>query len=105
MVEFEIKGLDELIRELERLPKKIRKETERKFREAAYRIILSAQLKCPDPELRKKITYRVSSTQDSISVEIFAPEEAHKYLEEAFEENKSSVPILVAQAVEKALKK
>jgi len=105
MFKIKIKGLKELERKLKRLPDDIRRETERKLREAANRIVLSAQMKCLDAKLREKITSRVLSRGERISIEISAPEEARPYLEQAFEENKDSIPKEVAEAVKRAIEK
>ena len=105
MVKFEVKGLKELQRSLEQLPKEIRKETERALEEEAYRIVLTAQMKCSNPEIREKIRYEITSQGDSVSVSIYSPEEAKKCLEEAFEEHKSSISPLISDAVAHALKR
>jgi predicted DNA-binding antitoxin AbrB/MazE fold protein len=104
MFKIKINGLKELERKLERLPKEIQKEIEVKLREAANRIVLSAQMKCPDAKLREKITCRVLSRGEQISVEISVPKEASPYLKAALEENKDSIPKEVAEAVKKAIK-
>ena len=105
MVQIKITGLEEAKRKLNRLSDDIQIGTERKLREAANRIVLSAQMKCPDPELRGKITSRVLSAGKQISIEISAPKEARLYLEQAFDENKDSIPREVADAVKRAIEK
>jgi len=105
MVKFEIKGLKELERSLKRLPEEIKKETEKTLREEAYRIVMTAQLYCSDPALREKISYEVTSQCDTISVSIQAPMEAKECLEKAFDEHKTSVSPLIADAVNRALRR
>lgn len=105
MFDIDISGIDELKRKLERLPDDMRREIERTFREAANRIVLSAQMKCPAAEIREKITSRVTSSGEKISIEISAPKEASPYLRQALEENKSSIPIEVANAVRRAIER
>jgi len=105
MFDIRIEGLEELERKLKRLPDEIRKETERELREAANRIVLSAQMKCPDANIRERITSQVTSSGERISVTISAPAEARPYLEQAFEENRERIPKEVADAVKRALEK
>lgn len=105
MLKIEIKGLKELRKKLKKLPDDMLRETERKLREAVDRIVRSARMKCPNPELREKITSRVLKVGKQISVTITAPEEARIYLEQAFEEIKDTIPKEVAEAVREAIRK
>jgi len=105
MVSVDIKGLKELERYLKNLPQEIRKKTEKALREEAYRIVLTAQTKCPDPEIREQIRTEVTSHGDNIEVSIYAPERARKYLEQAFNEHKNEVSPIIADAVDRALRK
>lgn len=100
---IETRGLDELQRKLERMPEDIRRETERMLRDVAQRIVFAAQMKCPDEALRQKITSNVTQSGQKIAVTISAPPEAKRYLIEAYEENKHTIPEQVAAAIREAI--
>ncbi|MEM3828025.1 MAG: HK97 gp10 family phage protein [Conexivisphaerales archaeon] len=99
-----IKGLDELIRKLRRLPEQIRSEIEREIRTAAEQVCAKARELCQDPLLAAQINYRVYRTNDTIGVEVTGPTATKDYLIQAFEELKPSLRDYVAQAIERAIK-
>ncbi len=100
-MKIEIKGLDELIRKLERLPKQMRLEIERELRAAAEQVCVRARELCGDDLLAAQINYRVYLTDDTVGVEITGPKD---YLIQAFEELKPNFRDYVVQAVERTIK-
>ena len=103
-MEFEVRGLDELIRKLEELPEHIRLEVEQELRLAAERVCVRAHELCEDPLLAARINYRVYRTHDTVGVEITGPENTKDCLARAFEELKPRFRGYVAQAVERAIR-
>jgi hypothetical protein len=103
-MEFEIKGFDELIRKLKKLPEKMRSEIERELRVAAEQVCTRARELCRDPLMAAQINYRVYRTDNTIGVEITGPVATKDYLIQAFEELKPNFRDYVAQAVERAIK-
>jgi len=104
MMKFEIKGFDELIRKIKRLPEQMRLEVERELRAAAEQVCMRARELCKDPLLAEQINYRVYRTNDTIGVKITGPAETKDHLIQAFEELKLNLRDYVAQAIERAIK-
>ena len=103
-MEFKIRGLDELIRKLKKLPEQMHSEIEHELRVAAERICTRARELCKDPILAAQINYRVYRTNDTIEVEITGPTAIKKYLLQAFDELKPNFRDYVAQAIERAIR-
>jgi len=103
-MEFEIKGLDELIRKLEKMPEQIRLEVEWELRVAAEQVCTRARELCKDPLLAAQVNYRIYRTNDTIGVEITGPVKTKEYLIQSFEELKPHFRDYVAQALERAIK-
>lgn len=104
MINFEITGLDDISRELERMIEDIPQSIENELLKFAEIIVTDAQLLCPDNELRESIYYELNSEGNDIGVSFFSADNAKKYLELSFDENKGNMPNYVAVALKKALK-
>jgi len=103
MIDIEIKGLSELIRNLEKLPDRVLQEPELELQKVAQTLCERARSICTDPLVRSQINYRVFRRENELVVEIFAPDEAKNCLKQAFEEIKPYIGGYVSLAIEKAL--
>ena len=104
MINFEIKGLDKIQKELDRIASDVPRLVKKEFLQQAETIVVDAQLLCADPKLRESIRYEIDSTGENISICFFCDDDAKVYLEQSFEENEENISIHIKQALQKALR-
>lgn len=103
MFEIEIKGLDKIQKELDRIIQDTSRLTEKELRKNAEMFVLEAQMRCPDPILRNSIRYEIASKNDGIQISILADQKAKKYLEQAYDGLNNKILEDVSNAVKKAI--
>ena len=103
MFDIQIKGLDKIQKEMDRIIQDTSRLTEKELKKNAELIVLDAQMRCSDPILRNSIKYEITSKKEGIQISIFADEKAKKYLEHAYDDRKNKILKEVSIAVKNAI--